>query len=321
LPGASFGYEYEEFINYFPGTLSNFRLINHALTDAERTRLYTENVYLPLPQPVACFNGVSSLITFNNPITDKFNISFDIRFNTVTRTQGILFQNSNNSLGIRIDPSGYIIIYVSFDGLTTTDICTSTENLSTGIKYTFNFSFDGTKYEFKINNIVQSFYNTTQQCVQSPIFRLGCWNWDDPNLFFSGTISNFRIFNVALTDSEITRLFKENVYLPVFKQKWIEDIDVIDDFLEEEKDRVVFAVIRQRGQDPMSPYEGIQWSESMMSEIPVPLLMQQIMDAAVKESQYVNVNFETIMVGGHEQLSIRFNTVGIDRLYKEIQNV
>jgi len=104
-------------------------------------------------------------------------------------------------------------------------------------------------------------------------------------------------------------------------QKWINDIDIIDDFLEEEKDRVVFAVIRQRGQDPMSPYEGIQWSESMMSEIPVPLLMQQIMDAAVKESQYVNVNFETIKVNGQEQLSIKFNTIGISKLMSEASNV
>ena len=92
-------------------------------------------------------------------------------------------------------------------------------------------------------------------------------------------------------------------------QKWITDIEILDDFLEEEKDRAVFAVIRQRGQDPMLPSEGIQWAESMMSEIPVPLLMQQIMDAAVKESQYVNVTFETIKINGQEQLSIRFNTI------------
>lgn len=104
-------------------------------------------------------------------------------------------------------------------------------------------------------------------------------------------------------------------------QKWIYDIEILDDFLEEEKDRVVFAVIRQRGQDPMLPSEGIQWAESMMSEIPVPLLMQQIMDAAVKESQYVNVSFETITINGQEQLSIRFNTIGVNNLIQEAANV
>jgi len=119
-------------------------------------------------------------------------------------------------------------------------------------------------------------------------------------------------------------------------QKWIEDIETIDgyqearlkdpslewiayktttqDILDEEKDRTVFAVIRQRGQDPINPNEGVQWAESMISEIPVPLLMQQIMDAAGKESQYVNVSFETIRVNGEEQLSIRFNTVGVSNI-------
>lgn len=100
-------------------------------------------------------------------------------------------------------------------------------------------------------------------------------------------------------------------------QKWIKDIEVIDDFLEEEKDRVVFAVIRQRGQDPISPFEGVQWAETMMNEIPVPLLMQQIADAAVNESQYVNVSFETIKINGQEQLSIRFNTIGVSNLLQE----
>ncbi len=106
--------------------------------------------------------------------------------------------------------------------------------------------------------------------------------------------------------------------IDVNEQIWIEDVEILDDFLEEEKDRVVFAVIRQRGQDPMAPGEGVQWAESMMSEIPVPLLMQQIVDAALAESTYVNVNFETIMVNGYEQLSIRFNTVGVTQ---EVFNV
>lgn len=100
-------------------------------------------------------------------------------------------------------------------------------------------------------------------------------------------------------------------------QKWIKDVEIIDDFLEEEKDRVVFAVIRQRGQDPISPFEGVQWAESMLSEIPIPLLMQQITDAAVNESQYVNVSFETIKINGQEQLSIRFNTIGVSNLLQE----
>ena len=92
---------------------------------------------------------------------------------------------------------------------------------------------------------------------------------------------------------------------------WMDYIETQDDFLEEEKDRVVFAVIRQRGMDPMIPSEGVQWAESMLSEVPLPLLMQQIMDAVIKESQYVNVSFETVIIDGEELLSVRFNTIGV----------
>jgi hypothetical protein len=104
-------------------------------------------------------------------------------------------------------------------------------------------------------------------------------------------------------------------------QLWIKNIEVLDDFLEEEKDRVVFSVIRQRGQDPMLPNEGVQWAETLLSEIPLPLLMQQITDAAVNESSFVNVSFETIKVNGEDQLSIRFNTIGTSNILKEVQNV
>jgi hypothetical protein len=94
-----------------------------------------------------------------------------------------------------------------------------------------------------------------------------------------------------------------------FGQKWITDVEGFEDFIEEEKDRVIFSVLRQRGQDPISPNEGIQWAEAMMNEIPIPLLMQQITDSAINESSFVGVSFDTIVVDGQEQLSIRFNTV------------
>ena len=103
-------------------------------------------------------------------------------------------------------------------------------------------------------------------------------------------------------------------------QKWIYDVEIIDEVLEETKDRVVFSVTRQRGQDPMNPNEGIQWTEAMMNEIPVPLLMQQIADAAAKESSYVNVSFETITVNGSEQLAVRFNTTDVSKYLAEASN-
>ena len=92
-------------------------------------------------------------------------------------------------------------------------------------------------------------------------------------------------------------------------QKWIDDVVTLVDE-EEERDRVMFAILRQRGQDPIAPGEGIQWVEAMMTEIPVPLLMSQITNAAAQENSYVNIDFETVMINGQSQLTIAIN--GID---------
>lgn len=94
-------------------------------------------------------------------------------------------------------------------------------------------------------------------------------------------------------------------------QMWIDDIEEISDSLEEEQDRVIFAVIRQRGQDPIKPNEGIQWSEALINEIPIPLLMQQVVDAAAAESNYINVSFDTVTVDGKQQLSVNFSITTI----------
>ncbi len=99
-------------------------------------------------------------------------------------------------------------------------------------------------------------------------------------------------------------------------QKWIDDIEILEG-LPEEEDRVMFAIIRQRGQDPISPGEGIQWSEAMLSEIPVPLLMSQITNAAAEESSYVNVGFQSIK----GQLSITINSIDVSRVMEGYPNV
>ena len=96
-------------------------------------------------------------------------------------------------------------------------------------------------------------------------------------------------------------------------QKWIDDIEEVDN---EEEDRVLFSILRQRGQDPIAPGEGIQWAEALMTEIPVALLMSQISNAASDESSYVNVGFQSIQ----GQLSIVINSMDVSRISKEYPN-
>lgn len=104
-----------------------------------------------------------------------------------------------------------------------------------------------------------------------------------------------------------------------FGQKWIDDLETLND-MDEEEDRVLFAILRQRGQDPITPGEGVQWAEALMSEIPVPLLMSQISSAAADESSYVNVGFTSIVVDGKPQLSISINSMDATRLQQEYPN-
>ena len=99
-------------------------------------------------------------------------------------------------------------------------------------------------------------------------------------------------------------------------QKWIYDLETLDG-TEEEEDRVLFSILRQRGQDPITPGEGIQWAEALMSEIPVPLLMSQITGAASDESSYVNVGFQSIK----GQLSIVINSMDVSRIMEGYPNV
>ena len=103
-------------------------------------------------------------------------------------------------------------------------------------------------------------------------------------------------------------------------QKWIDDIITLVDE-EEERDRVMFSILRQRGQDPMNPGEGIQWVEAMMSEIPVPLLMSQITNAAAQENSSVNIDFETVIINGQSQLTIAINGIDPSPIMQEYPNV
>lgn len=93
----------------------------------------------------------------------------------------------------------------------------------------------------------------------------------------------------------------------------IDDIEVLDDEEDngtaEMKDRVVFAVLRQRGQDPLAPLEGCQWSEAMLGEIPVALLMNQVVSAGRDENSSITVTFSSENVGGEQKLYVNFSQI------------
>ena len=55
------------------------------------------------------------------------------------------------------------------------------------------------------------------------------------------------------------------------------------------------ATIFQRGLDPLDTEDGIQWSETLLGEVNVLQLMEQIIEAVSKVSLHVKVEFSTVV--------------------------
>lgn len=74
----------------------------------------------------------------------------------------------------------------------------------------------------------------------------------------------------------------------------IVDIEMLNDDREELLDRAMFATVRQRGQDPVNPTQGIQWSEAVIGEVSVPAIMGQLNAAVSTQGPGVQVQYETV---------------------------
>lgn len=67
--------------------------------------------------------------------------------------------------------------------------------------------------------------------------------------------------------------------------------DGSQDLIEQE---CALATIFQRGLDPLDLQDGIQWSETLLGEVNVLQLMEQITEAVSKVSIHVRVDFSTV---------------------------
>ena len=68
--------------------------------------------------------------------------------------------------------------------------------------------------------------------------------------------------------------------------------DLVDDE-EETMQSALIAVLRQRGVDPIEPFRGVRWSQSLLGELPGEALITDINVEAKLVSVYVSVFFET----------------------------
>jgi hypothetical protein len=78
----------------------------------------------------------------------------------------------------------------------------------------------------------------------------------------------------------------------------IVDVEILDNDRAELLDRAMFASVKQRGQDPTDPDDGIQWAEAVMGEVSSPVIMTQIQQSVNAEGPGVRVVFSTVKSGG-----------------------
>jgi len=82
----------------------------------------------------------------------------------------------------------------------------------------------------------------------------------------------------------------------------IMDIEMIDDDKAELLDRAMFALMKQRGADPVEPDDGIQWAEAVIGEVPPPVILQQAHSSVSEEGPGVRAVAGTIKNGNKQNL-------------------
>lgn len=97
----------------------------------------------------------------------------------------------------------------------------------------------------------------------------------------------------------------ESVYVPdvIDLKPVIEEIDGVEYITnaltvegeEEVEQQCALATIWQRGLDPVDLSDGIEWSESLLGEVSVIQIMQELIEAVQRITLTVTVNFETVL--------------------------
>jgi hypothetical protein len=82
----------------------------------------------------------------------------------------------------------------------------------------------------------------------------------------------------------------------------IMDVETINGNRAELLDRAMFALVKQRGGDPVEPDDGIQWAEAVIGEVIAPVIIQQVHAAVAEEGPGVRVVPGAVVNNGKENL-------------------
>jgi hypothetical protein len=96
-------------------------------------------------------------------------------------------------------------------------------------------------------------------------------------------------------------------FYPVFSTddpNCIENIEMLDGDRVELLDRAMWAVLKQRGNDPLDSTDGNQTEECLMGEISAVALISQITASVLEEGPGVQATFSTSVSDGKEYLTV-----------------
>jgi hypothetical protein len=80
------------------------------------------------------------------------------------------------------------------------------------------------------------------------------------------------------------------------------DVETLDGDRVERLDRAMWALVKQRGGDPVEPDDGNQWAEAVIGEVIAPVIIQQVHTSVSREGPGVRVVPSTVVNNGKEHL-------------------
>lgn len=120
--------------------------------------------------------------------------------------------------------------------------------------------------------------------------RNNVWRLEDLQRIADVSITNGKL----IINSDKVRYENGNLYVTLTEEQ-IVTCELVEDN-EELEQQCALSTIFQRGLDPLDLNDGIQWSETLLGEVNVLQLMEQIVEAVSKVSLHINVDFSTVQL-------------------------
>jgi len=117
-----------------------------------------------------------------------------------------------------------------------------------------------------------------------------------------GSDSRFINQDIYIGQDKITGQDRDNIIM---------DVEILDNDRAELLDRSMFAVMWQRGTDPVEPNYGIQWAEALIGDVPPTAIMQQVDKSVREEGPGVQVTPFIVKNGSKENLAFKINLTNI----------